>query len=65
MPTVFNAANERAVALFLEGRIGFTDIARLIRNAMDNVKQTESPGVDEILAAEEDAIRTVNGFMEK
>ncbi len=65
MPTVFNAANERAVALFLEGKIGFTDIAGLIRKAMDGVKQTESPGVDEILAAQADAISTVNSFIDK
>lgn len=65
MPTVFNAANERAVALFLEGKIGFTDIAGLIRKAMDGVKQMESPGVDEILAAQADAISTVNSFIDK
>ena len=52
MPTVFNAANERAVALFLEGRIGFTDIARLIRCAMDEANIIEDPTVDEILEAE-------------
>ena len=35
MPTVFNAANERAVAKFLHGQIGFLDIYRSIREAMD------------------------------
>lgn len=39
MPTVFNAANERAVAKFLHGQIGFLDIYRSIREAMDS-----SPG---------------------
>lgn len=59
MPTVFNAANEKAVALFLDGRIGFTDIAELIRHAMDNASVVDSPSVDEILEAEKFAIAAV------
>ncbi len=59
MPTVFNAANERAVALFLEGAIGFTDIARLIKHAMDTAVVTDDPTIDEILEAEKFAIRAV------
>ncbi|HEU4989677.1 MAG: 1-deoxy-D-xylulose-5-phosphate reductoisomerase [Gemmatimonadota bacterium] len=34
-PAVFNAANEQAVAIFLDGRIGFTDIAAGISGALD------------------------------
>ncbi|MCR5687662.1 MAG: 1-deoxy-D-xylulose-5-phosphate reductoisomerase [Lachnospiraceae bacterium] len=60
MPTVFNAANERAVALFLEGRIGFTDIARLIRHALDRATRTDDPTVDDILEAEAEAARSVS-----
>ena len=60
MPTVFNAANERAVALFLDGRIGFTDIARLIRAAMDEVPEGAGDTVEEILAAEHAATEAVN-----
>ena len=59
MPTVFNAANERAVALFLEGRIGFTDIARLIKHAMDSAEAVPDPTVEDILAAEAAAVRSV------
>ena len=55
MPTVFNAANERAVALFLKGEIGFTDIPALIKKAMDNATQVNEPTVDDILAAEQEA----------
>ncbi|MBO4904318.1 MAG: 1-deoxy-D-xylulose-5-phosphate reductoisomerase [Lachnospiraceae bacterium] len=51
MPTVFNAANERAVALFLEGSIGFNDIPRLIRCAMDSVQCVPDPDVEQILEA--------------
>ena len=60
MPTVFNAANERAVALFLEGAIGFTDIAMLIKHAMDKAVVTDDPTIDEILEAEKFAIRAVD-----
>ena len=63
MPTVFNAANEQAVALYLKGSIGFTDIARLIRLAMDSVDGIEDPDVDDILAAEAAAIAVVNADM--
>lgn len=50
MPTVFNAANESAVAYFLDGRISFTDIPRLIKLAMDKAEYIPSPTVDEIIA---------------
>ncbi len=65
MPTVFNAANERAVALFLAGQIKFTDIAKLIRHAMDSTSSVAAPSVDEILAAQQQAIEIVNRYMEK
>jgi 1-deoxy-D-xylulose-5-phosphate reductoisomerase len=60
MPTIFNAANERAVAMFLAGSIGFTDIADLIGEAMKEVLPVDSPSVDEILEAETSAIAAVN-----
>ncbi len=60
MPTVFNAANERAVALFLKGRIGFTDIPVLIKGAMDRAGAVEAPGVEDILAAEKEAKAAVD-----
>ena len=65
MPTIFNAANERAVALFLSGSIGFTDIAELIRYAMDNVSVTEDPTVDEILHAQSMATDAVNSQFDR
>lgn len=52
MPTVFNAANEKAVALFLENRIKFLQIYELIRASMDNHKVVNNPTVEQILAAE-------------
>ena len=52
MPTVFNAANERAVAKFLHGQIGFLDIYRSIREAMDRHQVIEHPCLEEILETE-------------
>ena len=55
MPTVFNAANEKAVALFLEKKISFLEIYDLIAGAMDNHKKIDNPSVEEILATEREA----------
>ena len=55
MPTVFNAANEKAVALFLDKKIGFLTIYDLIRGAMENHKVVENPSVEQILEAEAEA----------
>ena len=51
-PTVFNAANEKAVSLFLNRKIRFLEIPELIEMCMDAHKVVENPSVDEILAAE-------------
>jgi len=54
MPAVLNAANEQAVALFLEERIGYLDIARLIETACDDFtpQNTSTPDLETILAAD-------------
>lgn len=52
MPTVFNAANEKAVALFLEEKIHFLDIYDIIQEAMENHKTIANPSVEQILEAE-------------
>lgn len=54
MPTVFNAANERAVALFLDRKISYTDIADTIAWCMDRHAVIEHPSLDDILAVEQD-----------
>ncbi len=53
MPTVYNAANERAVALFLERKIGYLQIAQLIGHTMSVHKVVENPTVEQILEAEQ------------
>ena len=54
MPAVLNAANEQAVALFLEEKIQFLDIPKLIEKACDKhqADNCESPALDDILAAD-------------
>ncbi|MCI9283095.1 MAG: 1-deoxy-D-xylulose-5-phosphate reductoisomerase [Lachnospiraceae bacterium] len=52
MPTVYNAANEYAVAAFLERKISYLTIVEMIESAMEHHRFVEQPGVEEILAAE-------------
>lgn len=54
MPTVFNAANEMAVSLFLNGRIGYLDIVDIIGEAMACHKVQADPDVAGILKAEQE-----------
>lgn len=54
MPTVYNAANEYAVAHFLEERIRYTDIARMIEEAMDAHTLRPASDVEEIFAVQKE-----------
>lgn len=54
MPTVFNAANERAVALFLAKKIRFLEIYDVIAGAMEAHKTIADPTLEQILAAEQE-----------
>lgn len=53
MPTVFNAANEKAVAKFLDRKIEFLEITDIIQYCMENHKVKENPSVSEILEIEQ------------
>ena len=52
MPTVFNAANERAVAMFLNKQIGFLDIYRIIEESMERHEIIQNPVLEQILETE-------------
>jgi 1-deoxy-D-xylulose-5-phosphate reductoisomerase len=54
-PCAFNAANEVAVAAFLEGRIGFLDIAALVEDALANVEGAPASSLDELREADRHA----------
>ena len=53
MPTVYNAANEMAVSLFLDGKIGYPKITELIEECMEAHKLIVNPSVEEILQTEQ------------
>lgn len=61
MPTVFNAANEKAVALFLNRKIGFLDIYEIIENAMNEHEVILNPTVEEIINIEQDVYKRIEG----
>lgn len=63
MPTIFNAANERAVAAFLDEKIGFLDIYTLIEEAMSAHQIKEHPDLEQILDAEKEAWEFVDRWI--
>ena len=65
MPTVFNAANEEAVSLFMKDRIHFLDIYDLIEAAMDEHSVVPNPSLEEVLAVGEEARQSVRRYAEK
>ncbi len=52
IPTVYNAANEKAVALFLNRKISFLEIPEIINACMENSRYVNCPTVEEILTTE-------------
>ena len=62
LPTVFNAANERAVELFLQKKISYLTITDMIQAAMESHHMVNAPDVDQILEAEQE---TYDFIMEK
>ena len=60
-PAVMSAANEAAVALFLAGKIGYNDIYDRVADAVARMPDMPDPTLDDILAADAQARRLVNG----
>ena len=52
MPTIFNAANEKAVSLFLNRKISYLEIPEIIGLCMDNIQYKDISGLDDILDSE-------------
>ena len=65
MPTVFNAANERAVAAFLDEKIHFLDIYTLIEEAMASHTVIRNPDLEQILETEKEAEDFVDAWIER
>jgi 1-deoxy-D-xylulose-5-phosphate reductoisomerase len=60
-PCAFNAANEVAVAAFLDGRIRFTEIAGLVKEALAAVDGAPARDLDDLVEADEEARRLAQG----
>ena len=60
---ILNGANEVAVALFLEDKISFLDIPRLVEGALDQVPAMGTPGLEDIFEADRAARQTVCGLV--
>ena len=58
---ILNGANEAAVDLFLRDKIGFNDIPRRVRRAMDTVAVKDAPVLEDILTADQQARAAVYG----
>ncbi len=52
LPTVYNAANEMAVSLFLERKIGYLQITEILERAMDAHTKIKNPTLEEVLSTE-------------
>jgi len=59
VPTVFNAANEKAVSLFLRKKIRFLQIPEIIEMCMDAHRKIENPDVEEILRTEQETYELI------
>jgi 1-deoxy-D-xylulose-5-phosphate reductoisomerase len=60
-PCAFNAANEVAVAAFLDGRIRFIEIAGLVSDALDAIDGAPARDLEELVEADEEARRLTAG----
>jgi len=63
MPAAMNAANEEAVALFLNRKIGFADIPRIIKRIMDMHDAHSNPDIEKILEIDLWARNTVKSIL--
>lgn len=60
MPTVLNAANEEAVKLFLERKISFLEIPKLLQSAIENHKVEHNLTIEKIITIEESTKKYIN-----
>ncbi|MBQ3608164.1 MAG: 1-deoxy-D-xylulose-5-phosphate reductoisomerase [Bacteroidales bacterium] len=65
MACIMNAANEAAVAAFLQDRIGFYDITSVVRDCMDGVDFVADPDLDTIFATNSEALIKAGELIDK
>ena len=64
-PVALNAANETAVAAFLEGRAGFADIAAVVQAVMDGHRPAPAGSVEAVFAVDRDARRAARHILKQ
>jgi 1-deoxy-D-xylulose-5-phosphate reductoisomerase len=65
MPCIMNAANEVAVAAFLEERVGFLQMPDVVKYTMDNTEFSRIADLDSLLVTDSHARKTANSFIDK
>ena len=65
MPCIMNAANEAAVAAFLQERIGFYDITDVVRECMEHVEFIAKPDIEAIFETNKTAFAAAKAYIEK
>ncbi|MBR4227975.1 MAG: 1-deoxy-D-xylulose-5-phosphate reductoisomerase [Bacteroidales bacterium] len=65
IPCVLNAANEAAVAAYLQDRIGFYDISGIAEKCMEGADFAANPSLDDIFASNDWALRRANELIDK
>lgn len=63
VPTIYNAANEKAVALFLEKKISYLQIPEMIERSMNKIGRIENPDVEQILETENRVYEYIAGLV--
>jgi 1-deoxy-D-xylulose-5-phosphate reductoisomerase len=61
LPCAFNAANEVAVSAFLDGRMGFLDVAALVADTLEKTDGSPARDLDELVEADASARRVAQG----
>ncbi len=63
VPTIYNAANEKAVALFLEKKLSYLQIPEMIERCMRSIAKVENPDVAQILDTEAAVYEYISGLV--
>ncbi len=63
VPTIYNAANEKAVALFLEKKISYLQIPEMIERSMSKINRIDNPDVEQILETESRVYEYISGLV--
>ncbi len=63
VPTIYNAANEKAVALFLDKKISYLQIPEMIERSMSKISKIENPDVEQILETESRVYEYIAGLV--